>query len=119
MRFIHPNARNRDTRIQVRQPQITYNDDGKEVRGTDVTFSFWGRVTDMMDQQRDNLTYVGGQRLDARTVKIEADSRSVANVNIKDTLVLDNSTDVFEVMDKYDSEFRYTATIIAKYKSNG
>lgn len=111
----------RDTRITVRTPQPDssgnfYDDDGKLIAATTTDTEFWGDVEDLKDSGGD-LAYPAGKRLDARTIKIIADSRSVENVNILDTLVLDNSTDVFEVIDKHDSVFRFTTVLICKYKN--
>ena len=118
MRFNRQNVRNRDTRVTVRQ-QAGMGRDAYEnfrLKTTDFSeFSFWGDVTDMADKQGD-IRYAEYKRLDSRVIMINADSRSTANVNLSDTLTLDTSSDVFEVIDKFDSTFRYTTTIIAKHK---
>lgn len=119
MRWSTQNVRKRDTRITVSQISTGRNayENGRVKTGASefTTLSFWGDVTDMKDGQGD-IREEGGKRLDSRVVKIEADSRSTSSVNIADTLTLDNSTDIFEIIDKYDSTFRYSSVIIAKYK---
>lgn len=111
--FGAPDIGARDTRITVLKPTVTYNDDGIEVISNSSAQEFWGKVMEMADQ--------GGvsafKRLDSRTIKIEADSRSVAMVNILDTLTTDEGSNSYEVVDKYDAQWKFTAVIIAKYKS--
>ena len=118
MRFGRVNVRKRDTRVTVRQQsdigRAAYENGRLKTTGF-TTFQFWGDVTDIKDAERD-IKYADVKRLSSRVIHVDADSRSVANVNISDTLTLDNSTDTFEVIDKFDSTFRYTSTIIAKYK---
>ena len=118
MRFGTTNVRKRDTRVTVRQQtdigRAAYENGRLKTTGFS-TFQFWGDVTDMMDNQGD-IRFAEFKRLDSRVISISADSRSITNLTIGDTLTLDNSTDTFEVIDIYDSTFRYTSTIIAKYK---
>ena len=117
-RFGKANARERDTLVTVRKPASTGRDayENGRIRTTGfTTIEFFGKVTDMMDAGGD-VRYAEYKRLDARSIVIEADSESVRDVNISDTLTLDTSNDTFEVMDKWESSFRYTAKIIGKYK---
>lgn len=117
MRWSRMNTRKRDTRVTVSQGTAgreAYENGRIKTTGF-TSFEFWGDVTDMKDEQRD-IKYAEAKRLDSRVIMISADSRSVTNVNIADTLTLDNATDTFEVIDKYDSTFRYTSVIVAKYK---
>ena len=76
-----------------------------------TTFSFWG---DIKEYPAPTETLVAGKRHYIRTIKIHADSRSVANLNIDDTLTFDNNTDRWQVVDIYESDFTRTSEIIAK-----
>lgn len=121
MRFGMSNARARDTRVTVTQAvaggRATYENGRIKKADTDfTTFSFWGDVKDLMDSQGD-IRYAEYKRLDSRVIRIKADSRTTSQVNISDTLTLDNSADVFEVIDIFQDHFKYTSTIVAKYKS--
>ena len=53
-------------------------------------------------------------RRDTRRIKITADSRDVADITTDFTLTYGGSTDVFSVMDRYDSDFRFTTELIAE-----
>lgn len=112
-------SRNRDIRITVTQIATGRDayENGRLRTSGFTTISFWGDVEDMRDTEGD-IQYAEFKRLDSRVIKIMADSRSVSAVNVSDTLTLDNSTDVFEVIDIYDAKgaFKYTSEIIAKYK---
>lgn len=119
MRWSKQNVRKRDTRITVRQAPTgrdAYENGRSKSASTFTTIEFWGDVTDMKDNRGDINYLSANKRLSSRIIKITADSRSVDTVNESDTLTLDNSTDVFEVIDKYDDTFRYSSVIIAKYK---
>lgn len=76
-----------------------------------TTFSFWGDITEMPGPS-DAL--VGGKRHYVRMIKIVADSRSVANLRIDDTITYDNETDKWQVIDIYESTFTRTSEIMAK-----
>lgn len=119
MRWSKQNARKRDTRITVRQAPSGRDAyaDGRIVSATTfTTIEFWGDVEDLRDTGRD-IAFNAGQRLDSRFIRIMADSESTKTVNISDTLTLDTSPDErFEIIDKYDSKFRYESVIIAKFK---
>lgn len=91
-----------------------YDDDGKlkAVTQTETTtITFFGKITDM----KSPLSEGGGKRRRIRELKIECDSRDVANLTNDYTLTYDGSTDIFQVVDVYDSEFRFTAEVIAQY----
>lgn len=113
-------ARSRDVRVTVSQQSATNMgrdayENGKIKTTGFTTFKFWGDVTDMKDKQGD-IKYAEYKRLQSRVISIMADSRTVARIQMQDTLTLDNSTDVFEVMDVFDTNFKFTSEIIAKYK---
>lgn len=113
MAFANSQIGKRDTRCTVIKPSVEYNADGVEVISSNTALSFWGKVTEGQDEGGLS-TY---KRLDARTITIEADSRTVTSVNILDTLTTDQSTDVYEIVDKYESKWKFTSMIIAQHKS--
>lgn len=79
--------------------------------GAVTTIQFWGDITDV----RSNPDVGGGKRRDVRQIRIKCDSRDVADLTIDFTLTYDGSTDSFQVIDKFDSEFRFTTMVIAEY----
>ena len=113
MRFGRTNARSRDTLVTVRQlPSGRDAYENGRIKTSEFTeFSFFGDVKDMRSESKQG----GSKILNERMIMIMADSESVTDVNISDTLTLDTSADTFEVVDKYDVDFRFTSAIIAKY----
>lgn len=91
-----------------------YDDDGKlkAVTQTETTtITFFGKITDM----KSDTNVGGGKRRNRRKLMIECDSRDVANLTVDYTLTYDGSSDVFQVSDIYDSEFRFTTEVIAEH----
>lgn len=99
----------RDDFITASLPSITYNDDGEEVVGITSTITFWGHITD----NKSNLR-VDGKRRDTREIKIMCDSRDVSNITIDHTLTIAGRNEVYQVVDVYDSTFRFTSEVIAQ-----
>ena len=92
---------------------MAYDDDGKLVTtGARETYSFWADIEDMKSRPQENPLDPG--RRDTRRIKITADSRDVADITTDFTLTYGGSTDVFSVMDRYDSDFRFTTELIAE-----
>lgn len=76
-----------------------------------TTFSFYGDIK----ERKGTGDYVqSGKRHFVRAIEITADSRSVARLNIDDTLTFDNNTDTWQVIDIFESVFTRKAQITAK-----
>lgn len=92
---------------------MAYDSDGKLVTtGARETHSFWADIKDMKANPHEDAFDPG--RRDTRRIKITADSRDVADITTDFTLTYGGSTDIFSVMDKYDSDFRFTTELIAE-----
>lgn len=106
-------VRDRDTRITVTIPTIIYDDDGKEMPDSTSTIEFWGKVLDSNE--------VGAisafKRLDADSIAIEADTEAIEAVGIIGTLTTDKDDKSYEIVSKFDSQWKFTSMIIAKYKN--
>lgn len=90
-----------------------YDEDGRLVTsGAREVISFWGDIDDVKSNTIDDPINPG--RRNTRRIKITVDSRDVANITTDFTLTYDGSTDVFSVVDIYDSDFRFTTMLIAE-----
>lgn len=93
-----------------------YDDDGRLVTsGTRTEITFWASLDDMKSDTLTNPLNPG--RRDTRLIKLMCDSRDVDSVDIDYTLTRGGGTDVFQVVDKYDTDFKFTTAIIAQYVS--
>ena len=94
-----------------------YDEDGKiTTSGTRTRIEFWGNINDLGSIPV--LDPIGPGRRNTRQIEIIADSRDVENLTIDYTLTYVGSTDVFQIVDMYDTEFRFTTTIIAEQVDN-
>lgn len=90
-----------------------YDNDGRLISsGTRETYSFWGNIEDEKSNPVSNPLNPG--RRDTRRIKITADSRDVDNVTVDFTLTYDGSTDVFQVIDRFDHQFRFSTMLVAE-----
>ena len=101
----------RDDYITATLPTQSYDEDGRLVTSGSTTIEFWGNIDDV----KSDLTVGGGKRRDARMIKIEVDSRDVEDLTIDYTLTYGGSSDRFQVVDIFDSDFRFTSMVIAQY----
>lgn len=90
-----------------------YDSDGRLVStGDRETITFYGNIMDKKSNPVINPLNPG--RRDTRRIEITADSRDVENITTDFTLTYAGSTDVFQVIDKFDVEFRFTTMLIAE-----
>ena len=105
------NIGRRDDYVIASLPTTSYDGDGKLVTTGSTTIEFWADVADMKSSPRDG----GGKRRDAKLIKLTADSRDVKDITIDYTVTIQGSDDVFQVVDSYDSNFRFTTELICQY----
>lgn len=124
MRFGNANARHRDDFITATftrsytNPRDAYNQgptgDGRLKAVTaeqTTTIEFAGMITDMKSETQVG----GGKRRGTRMISIMCDARVVEDLTEDFTLTYEGSTDVFQVEDIFDTEFRFTSEVIARY----
>lgn len=124
--FKMPDIGARDTKITVRSlpnsGRSAYNqnpdnaDVGRLIAQTPIVTELWGEVKEAKDNRGDRLI-IAGKILDNRSIIIIVDSESAANININDTVVTDEGAEEYEVVDKFDSNWKYTTELICNFKS--
>lgn len=95
-------------------PTDAYDDDGRlrpVTQAETTTINFYAKVYDVK-----SATEVGGgKRRDTKMKRLECDTRDIENLTIDFTLTIDGRDEVFQVVDIYDKEFRFTSEVIARY----
>ena len=106
----------RDNYIQVTRPTVTEDGYGDlTLTSNEAIASFWGGVQELKPKDSD-LTFDNGRTRFTRTIKITADERDTANVDIDDHLSIGSSEYTWEVTNIFESDWKYSRTIIAQIK---
>ena len=106
----------KDNYIQVTRPSVTEDGYGDlTLTSQEDIASFWGSVQELKPKDSD-LTFDNGRTRFTRTVKIHADERDSANVDIDDHLTIDSSEYTWEVTNIFESDWKWSRTIIAQIK---
>ena len=73
------------------------------------TFNFWAKITD----NKSVSSVLEDKRRDNKKVTLICRTRDVENVDIGTELSLDSNTFLYQVEDKYSSDFKFHSTIEA------
>ena len=111
-RFGSANARLRDTQITVRNLTSTELVDGFYVNDNATEVTLFARVMD----KKEIGSVLESKRLTARSLVLEVDSRSAETVNENSVLTTDRDDAEYEVVDKYDDQWKFTSILICEYK---
>ena len=80
------------------------------VPDTSTQIEFWAEVKDDKSNRIDDA----GKRRDVLMVELTCDSRDTDGITISHSLSIDGQSQRYQVVDFYQSDFKYQKTIIAK-----
>ena len=107
----------KDNYIKVTRPQVEEDAYGDlTVTSQEDIASFWGSVTEIKPRYSD-LTSDNGRVRFTRTIEIIADDRDTDSVDIDDHLVIDGTGYNWEVTNIFESDWKWSRTIIAQIKN--
>lgn len=77
-------------------------------------FFFWGKIED----KRSINTVLGGKRLDHKDLLITVRTRDVGAVDIGTEIELDSNTFLYQVQDKFESDFKFHSHLVCAAITN-
>ena len=106
------NISSRDNYIVAIDPTTSEDEYGELTTVSTTSFSFWAGVKEL----KSDVDVIAGKRRTNRVLELTCDTRDIADLTEYYYVTVDGSAEQFQVDDIYESEWKYTSTVIVKYK---
>ena len=106
----------KDNYINITRPTIVEDAYGDLTQtSAEVITSFWAEIQEV--KPKDNATSYDEQRARfVRTLNIICDERDAINVDIEDHVSIDNQPTTWQVINKFEHEWKFKTTLLIQYK---
>ena len=107
------NIGSRDNYITAILPTTSEDEYGELTVVSTTSLEFWASVK----ETKSEVDVIAGKRRTNRVLEITCDTRDIEDLNESYYLTVDGEADQFQVVDIYESKWKFVSTVIVKYKN--